>query len=53
MTTTFENAKVGDRVYSSVHGWGKISAVTNGAEYCLMASFDQRDIIAYRLHKPC
>lgn len=33
MTTTFENAKVGDRVYSLVHGWTEIYSIKPQSEY--------------------
>jgi len=33
MTTTFENAKVGDKVWSSVAGWGEIVGVDHESSY--------------------
>ena len=39
MNTTFENAKVGDRVWSVEYGWGTIEAIGKGA-YPVVVSFD-------------
>lgn len=40
MTTTFETAKVGDRVWSIRSGWGKISGIDDTADYPLTIKYD-------------
>lgn len=37
--TTFENAKVGDRVWSITQGWGKITSINNTPNYPILAFF--------------
>jgi hypothetical protein len=41
MTTTFENAKVGDRVYSLVYGFGKIRSIGEDDDYPIEVDFDK------------
>lgn len=38
--TTFETAKVGDRVWSIKEGWGKISRIDYGSDYPLSVKYD-------------
>jgi hypothetical protein len=40
MTTTFENAKVGDRVYSLATGWGEIERIDDWDYYSIRAKFN-------------
>lgn len=39
MTTTFENARVGDKVYCLMSGWGKMSGIRDEEDYPLIVSF--------------
>jgi hypothetical protein len=39
MTTTFENARIGDRVWDILRGWGEVSSVTNDGYYTIAAEF--------------
>lgn len=39
-TTTFETAKVGDRVWSIPKGWGEIIEIDNDPDYPLSVRFD-------------
>jgi len=39
METTFENARVGDRVWSVEYGWGTVESVSKGV-YPVVVSFD-------------
>jgi hypothetical protein len=39
MTTTFETAKVGDRVFSHTFGWGEIDRVEAGKTYAIYVRF--------------
>ncbi|MCI4409003.1 MAG: hypothetical protein JHC26_07915 [Thermofilum sp.] len=38
--TTFENAKIGDRVFSHTFGWGVIDEINEDSSYPIMVSFD-------------
>jgi hypothetical protein len=38
-TTTFENAKIGDKVYSTVFGWGEIKSITWCNSYPISVRF--------------
>lgn len=40
MTTTFENARVGDRVWCSINGWGIVSLIDKGSNYPIEVYFD-------------
>lgn len=40
MTTTFETAKIGDRVWSIPKGWGKIINIAHSSSYPLIVSHD-------------
>ena len=40
MTTTFETAKVGDRVWSSTRGWGEITRIENHSNYPITVKYD-------------
>ena len=50
MTTTFETAKVGDRVLSPVKGWGTIQAIVD-SEYPIIVYYGYMDIIDYKDYK--
>lgn len=39
-TTTFETAKVGDRVWSITNGWGKVIRIDHGFDYPLIVKND-------------
>lgn len=39
----FSNAKIGDRVWSSMFGWGTIEEIDLKATYALLVSFDECD----------
>ena len=48
MTDRFENAKVGDRVYSKAHGWGKIIGIdTPGLRYPIEVETDNNCELVY------
>ena len=40
MTTTFETAKVGDRVWSIKEGWGKVYRIDDDPNYPLVVKYD-------------
>lgn len=40
-TTTFETAKVGDRVWSTTRGWGEIIEINDSSEYPLYVKYDR------------
>lgn len=40
----FENAKVGDRVFSTIYGWGEIIEINKNECYALCAKFPYSDI---------
>ena len=40
MTTTFETAKVGDRVWSIKEGWGEIIEIDYDSDYSLSVKYD-------------
>lgn len=40
MTTTFESAKVGDKVWHLEHGWGDITVISPHEEYPIVVTFD-------------
>jgi hypothetical protein len=42
-TTTFETAKVGDRVFSHTFGWGTICKTDNNKHYPIQVTFDTTD----------
>jgi hypothetical protein len=39
MSTTFENAKIGDKVYSTVLGWGEIESIDMSNSYPILVRF--------------
>jgi hypothetical protein len=39
-TKPFENAKVGDKVFSTVFGWGEIIGLDEGRTYSICACFE-------------
>ena len=41
MTTTFETAKVGDRVWSLQFGWGEISKINDDPSYPIVVEYDR------------
>ena len=41
MTTTFETAKVGDEVWSMMHGWGFICAIKPEDNFPVKVTFDE------------
>lgn len=43
MTTTFETAKVGDKVWSIVYGWGEISDILPHEKYPIEVTFNSTD----------
>jgi hypothetical protein len=43
-TTTFESARLGDRVWSITKGWGKIVGIDNNAGYPLQVKWDSAGI---------
>jgi hypothetical protein len=40
MTTTFETANVGDKVWSTTRGWGEIIEINYSSEYPLYVKYD-------------
>ena len=40
MTTTFENAKVGDRVYHYKYGWSTITNIKKESDYPIIIDYD-------------
>jgi hypothetical protein len=38
-TTTFENARVGDQVFSHTFGWGVIAQIKEGSDYPILVRF--------------
>ena len=40
MTTTFETAKVGDRVWSTTRGWGEIIGIDGSSVYPISVEYD-------------
>lgn len=51
MDTTFENVKVGDRVWDFIYGWGTI---TEDQYYTIRVEFDSPKTMTYRLNgKAC
>lgn len=40
MTTTFENAKVGDRVWHTAMGWGEVARIREGDQYSILVKFE-------------
>ena len=49
MTTTFETAKVGDRVWSLGMGWGEIRDTSHSARYPIHVCFQNGDYETYTL----
>ena len=47
MTTTFETAKVGDRVWCMVAGWGEVQAIDSSRDYPIAVCFKGDDIQTY------
>lgn len=43
--TTFENAKVGDKVWSVMFGWGKIIGISKDSDYPIRVEFAQPNTI--------
>jgi hypothetical protein len=41
MTTTFENAKVGDKVWDFVYEWGEVAFISKSAKYPLTVTFSR------------
>lgn len=48
MTTTFETAKVGDRVWASVSGWGTIKSIDD-SEYPITVYYDNGEYDTYTI----
>jgi hypothetical protein len=44
---TFEDAKIGDRVWNERHGWGTISSTTNRKAFPLAIDFDNSHFDSY------
>ena len=49
MTTTFETAKVGDRVWSMGIGWGEILHTSHSARYPIRVQFQKGEYETYTL----
>ena len=49
MTTTFETAKVGDRVWSIERGWGVIQSLDGGETYPIIVEFQNERSLSYTL----
>ena len=49
MTTTFENARVGDRVWDFIYGWGKIEHIESKSQYPLKIRFASGSGYAFTL----
>lgn len=49
MTTTFETAKVGDKVWSIERGWGEILSLTEGVIYPLAVGFPNENPLSFTL----
>lgn len=47
MTTTFETAKVGDRVWCMVAGWGEVQSIDSSKDYPIAVRFNDDDIQTY------
>lgn len=43
MTTTFEQAQVGDKVWCAIYGWGVIAGVSDGFAYPINVQFKDRN----------
>lgn len=43
----FSNAKVGDKVFSSVNGWGEITSICSEGYYQIIVEFDNGDTTEY------
>ena len=49
MTTTFETAKVGDRVWSLQLGWGKIIKINDHSSYPVVVEYDSGGSVIFTL----
>lgn len=49
MTTTFEAAQVGDRVWSIERGWGVIQSLGGGETYPIIVEFQNERSLSYTL----
>jgi len=49
MTTTFETAKAGDRVWSIAKGWGKIISIDYSSSYPLNVVYDSGEFDTYTI----
>lgn len=49
MTTTFETARVGDKVWSIERGWGEILSLTEGVIYPVEVGFPNEFPLSYTL----
>lgn len=47
MTTTFETAEAGDRVWCMVAGWGEVQAIDSSRDYPIAVCFKGDDIQTY------
>ena len=47
MTTTFENAQVGDRVWDFNYGFGIISKIDKNSTYSILVNFDKQDVCVF------
>lgn len=45
--TTFENARIGDRVWSIVSGWGYVGEIKTGSIYPIEVTLDCGDTLSY------
>ena len=44
MTTTFENARVGDKVWHIIRGWGAVESIDERSAYPILVGFDDRRV---------
>jgi len=49
MTTTFETAKAGDKVWSIELGWGVIKDTTHKSNYPILVMFGEDMIVSFKL----
>lgn len=49
MTTTFETAKVGDKVWTFEFGWGEIRSISHLDIYPLLAIFSDNNYMFYKI----
>lgn len=46
-TTTFKNAKPGDRVWDILKGWGTITSISAKSDYSIEVMFSYNNVVAY------